>query len=296
MSIKNKKNVSIALVAVLLLLVIIGGWFFWNQQTEKESKEKMIDERIVTTTVPMTQIFAKLDIPLVGVPTTNEKLPAKEQKLPHVGNHVSVDMEKIISLKPDRVYVDSELTEDYAGKLKEQGIKMSSLNFSDYPAMRKTITEIVNKYSRQKQAKNLNQQLKIKNVQRKKKPKVLLLMGMPGGSFLVMNKDSYLGDLVTRAGGQIVAADQKSMMTPVDNEKIAQADPDVIIRLAHAMPQQVQKSFNESFKSMPYPNLTAVREKQVHDVQAPKFSPTANLHVKEAYQEVKEWLDDSQEN
>ena len=40
---------------------------------------------------------------------------------------------------------NSELTEDYAGKLKEQGIKMSSLNFSDYPAMRKTITEIGNK-------------------------------------------------------------------------------------------------------------------------------------------------------
>ena len=107
MSAKNKKNVSIALGAVLLLLVIVGGWFVFKQQSRPEKTPKKIDERIVATTVPMTQIFAKLDVPLVGVPTTNEKLPTKVQKLPQVGNHVSVDMEKIISLKPDQVYVDS---------------------------------------------------------------------------------------------------------------------------------------------------------------------------------------------
>ena len=111
-----------------------------------------------------------------------------------------------------------------------------------------------------------------------------------------MNQNSYIGDLVKRAGGQVVAADQKSLMSPVNNEKIAQSDPDVIIRLAHAMPQEVKRSFDESFKSGPYKTLTAVKNKQVYDVQAPKFSPTANLHVKEAYQEIKEWLDDSQEN
>lgn len=296
MSAKNKKNVSIALGAVLLLLVIVGGWFVFKQQSRPEKTPKKIDERIVATTVPMTQIFAKLDVPLVGVPTTNEKLPTKVQKLPQVGNHVSVDMEKIISLKPDQVYVDSELTEDYASKLKEQHIKMTTLNFSDYATMRQTIIKIGKKYGRQKQASQLKKQLQIKKVQRQKKPKVLLLMGMPGGSFLAMNQNSYIGDLVKRAGGQVVAADQKSLMSPVNNEKIAQSDPDVIIRLAHAMPQEVKRSFDESFKSGPYKTLTAVKNKQVYDVQAPKFSPTANLHVKETYQEIKEWLDDSQEN
>lgn len=296
MSEKKRKNVSIALVAVLILLIIIGGWFVFGKKSQPQKPAKKIDERIVTTTVPMTQIFARLDIPLAGVPTTTEKLPAKIQDKPRVGNHVAINMEKIISLKPDEVYVDSELTEDYAAKLKEQHVKMTALHFDDYAALRQTITKVGQKYGRQKQAEELKRQLQIKNVSREKKPKVLLLMGMPGGSFLVMNQHSYVGDLVTRAGGQIVAADTQSVMSPVNTEKIAQAQPDVIIRLAHAMPKQVKQSFAESFKGQPYPDLPAVKKKRVYDVQAPQFSPTANLHVKEAYQQIKEWLDDSQAN
>lgn len=108
---------------------------------------------------------------MVGVPTTDEKLPTKVQKLPQVGNHASVDMGKIISLKPDQVYVDSELTEDYASKLKEQHIKMTTLDFSDYATMRQKITMIGQKYGRQKQASQLKQKLQIKNAQRQKSRK-----------------------------------------------------------------------------------------------------------------------------
>lgn len=296
MSEKKRKQMSIALVAVLILLIIIGGWLLFGKKKPAQPAEKRVTERIVVTTVPMTQIFTKLDLPLAGVPTTTEKLPKRVQNKPKVGNHVAVDLEKIVSLKPDEVYVDSELTEDYAAKLKEQHIKMTALHFDDYAAMRQTIIALGKKYDRQAQAKQLNKKLQVKRVKRAQKPKVLLLMGMPGGGFLVMNQHSYVGDLVTRAGGNIVAADPQSVMTPVNTEKIAQAQPDVIIRLAHAMPKQVQQSFDESFKQQPYPSLPAVKEQRVYDVQAPKFSPTANLHVKEAYQQIKEWLDDSQEN
>ena len=105
-----------------------------------------------------------------------------------------------------------------------------------------------------------------------------------------MNQDSYLGGLVHKAGGKVVAADSASIYSTPSAETIAKADPDIIIRLAHAMPQQVTAEFNETFKQSPYNSLTAVKNKRVYDVKAPVFSPTANLKAPQAYAKIKEWL------
>lgn len=279
------------IIVGMLLMVSLGGLLFVvNAQHSKSAKTKSV--RIITTTTAMTQVFSALDIPLVGVPTPSslDKLPNKVQALPKVGNHVTVNFEKIVALKPSIVYVDQALTDDYQIKLEAQHIKMQALNFSNYDMLKKSIKELGKQYQRTAQADKLLKKISLKNVKKSKKGKVLILMGMPGGGFLTMNKQSYLGDLVTRAGGEVVGANEQSLYGTPSIEQIVKANPDIIIRLAHAMPTEVTANFKATFAKNPYKQLAAVKNKRVYDVTAPVFSPTANLHVQQAYQQIKEWL------
>lgn len=262
-----------------------------QQKLDSQSSEKQ--PRIVTTTVAITDVFANLNMKLVGVPSDSslQKVPSKYHNVTRVGNHVSINWDNLLTAKPDIVYVDSELTDEYQSKLKEQKVRMKSLNFQNYESLVKSIKYLGRKYDRQKDAQKLLSRIKIRNVSRVKKPKVLILMGMPGGSFLAMNSKTYLGDLVKRAGGEVVGASPTSLYTTASSETIAEANPDIVIRLAHAMPKQVKAAFVTTFKQSPYNNLKAVKEKHVYDVEAPKFSPTANLKVRQAYNQVKRWLD-----
>ncbi|KRN29903.1 iron ABC transporter substrate-binding protein [Liquorilactobacillus mali] len=270
---------------------MLGLVYLSQQKLDSQSSEKQ--PRIVTTTVAITDVFANLNMKLVGVPSDSslQKVPSKYHNVTRVGNHVSINWDNLLTAKPDIVYVDSELTDEYQSKLKEQKVRMKSLNFQNYESLVKSIKYLGRKYDRQKDAQKLLSRIKIRNVSRVKKPKVLILMGMPGGSFLAMNSKTYLGDLVKRAGGEVVGASPTSLYTTASSETIAEANPDIVIRLAHAMPKQVKAAFVTTFKQSPYNNLKAVKEKHVYDVEAPKFSPTANLKVRQAYNQVKRWLD-----
>ncbi|KRL06267.1 ABC transporter substrate-binding protein [Liquorilactobacillus hordei] len=272
-------------------MAVLGLVYLSQQKQSSQTSEKQ--PRIVATTVAITEVFAHLNMKLVGVPSDSslQKVPNKYHNVTRVGNHVSINWDNLLTAKPDIVYVDSELTDEYQGKLKEQKIGMKSLNFQNYGSLVKSIKYLGRKYDKQKEAQKLLSQIKIKKISRVQKPKVLILMGMPGGSFLVMNSKTYLGDLVKRAGGEVVGASPSSLYTTASSEAIVQADPDIVIRLAHAMPKQVKAAFITTFKQSPYNNLKAVKEKHVYDVVAPKFSPTANLKVKQAYNQVKRWLD-----
>ncbi|MDC7952905.1 ABC transporter substrate-binding protein [Liquorilactobacillus mali] len=272
-------------------MAVVGLVYLSQKKLDSQSSEKQ--PRIVTTTVAITDVFSHLNMKLVGVPSDSslQKVPSKYHNVTRVGNHVSINWDNLLTAKPDIVYVDSELTDEYQSKLKEQKIRMKSLNFQNYESLVKSIKYLGRKYDRQKDAQKLLSRIKIKNVSRVKKPKVLILMGMPGGSFLAMNSKTYLGDLVKRAGGEVVGASPTSLYTTASSEAIAEANPDIVIRLAHAMPKQVKAAFITTFKQSPYNNLKAVKEKHVYDVEAPKFSPTANLKVRQAYNQVKRWLD-----
>ena len=71
---------------------------------------------------------------------------------------------------------------------------------------------------------------------RGQKPKVLVLMGMPGAGYMIATDKSYVGDLVRLAGGQnVYAANGQTYISP-NNESLATNKPDVILRLEHALP------------------------------------------------------------
>lgn len=114
-------------------------------------------------------------------------------------------------------------------------------------------------------------------------------MGMPGGSFLVGTQHSYVGDLITKAGGDVIGSGD-SAYTNLNAEPIASENPDVIITMAHAVPENVFKSFDSLFAQNNWQAISAVKNGHVYQAKEPIFGMTANLNAPKAFDQLKTWL------
>lgn len=290
MSKKQLRLIGICFVT-LILLAGVWLWFAFNQLNPTPKKQF---DRVVTTTNAQSQVFDALGIEqVIGVatPGAHQVVPERYKDLPQVGNHVAPNMEKISSLKSDAVYVDAALVDDYQKKLTSDGIRTEVLNFKTIVNLQESITQLGETYGKQAQAQKLNTTLDLKDEKTMQHPKVLLLMGMPGGSFLAGTKYSYVGDLIERAGGQVITtSDAKSDYVQPNMEAIAQEQPDVIITMAHAMQDNVFASFKTTFASANWQSIKAVQNKQIYQAEEPTFSMTANLNAPKAFKQIQKWL------
>jgi iron complex transport system substrate-binding protein len=288
---KRQKKLLSLLTAVLG--AILGIWLVLSNQP-KDAASNKTPKRVIVTTVAQAQVMAKLDIPLIGVPTpgSSQILPSQYRQLPKIGNHVAPNLEKVASLKPDVVYLDTQLVADYQTKLKAEHVKTETLNFTTLAALQKAVMALGKTYHKAAAAKKLTQQLTLKSANPATRPKVLLLTGMPGGTFLVGTKASYVGDLITRAGGDLIgdSGNGKSAYVTMNSESIAAAQPTVIIRMAHAMPESVFASFDSLFKEPTWQSIPAVQNNQVFNATEPKFGMTANINAPAAFKQLKNWL------
>lgn len=282
---KRQKILSLLLI---VLLIISAGWIWLMMRPTQKSATT---DRIIATTNAQVQVFNKLDVPLVGVATPGNKqtLPKQYRDLPKVGNHVAPNLEKIGQLKPDLVYLDAAIADNYQQKLDSDNIKHHQLDFNKLTDLQSAITKLGTTYHKESAAKKLNAQLDVPTKHPKNRPNILLLMGMPGGSFLVGTQNSYVGDLINRAGGHVVGSGS-SPFVAMNAEQIAQAKPTVIITMAHAMPKNVFKNFDSLFKQANWQSIPAVQEGHVYQANEPTFSMTANLNAPDAYKQIQTWL------
>lgn len=288
-----KKHSELIIGLVVLLGLVIAGAFFGKKYIDQKVAN---NEKIVATTVAITEIFDKLDVNLAGVPSTEASLPARYRKLPKVGNPMNPSVEKIASLNPTKVYAVSTLKDQYDQSFKEQSVDVTYLNLDSVAALKSTLTSLGKEYYRQKQAE---QQIKIidEAVAKAKarihgqKPKVLILMGLPGAGYLILTNKSYLGDLVRLAGGENLYKSKSQIYLNPSNESLAKQNPDLILRLSHAMPRVTIPQFKQEFKSNPvWKKMKAVKEGKVYDLKQPTFNASANMEVSKAIKKLSQLL------
>jgi len=268
-----------------------------NQAEEvKNESDTVVQEenqnRIIPTTVAVTHILAALDLEAIAVPTTMYDLPERYKDLPQIGNPMSPDLEILKSLNPTEVFSVTTLEADLKNTFEEVGINASYVNLQSIDNMKAAILEIGEKYDRSKQATKLVSELEGKisalrmKVEQKESPKVLILLGIPG-SYLVATENSYIGDLVRMAGGQNVMTGQEPEYLPSNTEFLQQSNPDIILRLAHGIPDQVVEMFNEEFATNDiWKHFDAVKNGRVYDLEEPVFGTTATLAVPQALEEL----------
>lgn len=257
-----------------------------DQANAGEAVEQPESElRLVTTTAAVTNIFEKLDLDLVGVPTTTQTLAARYDDATRVGNPMGPDVEIIASLKPTEVFSVTTLEYDLTESFDTLNIPATYVNLQGLKQMQDSILDIGNRYDRAELAQQIVEKMDEdiatlqKSVEGKEKPKVLILLGIPG-SYLVATENSYIGDLVRLAGGENIAAGQAAEYLPSNTEFLHQSNPDIIIRLAHGMPDEVVEMFKEEFKTNDiWQHFNAVKNDRVYDLEEPLFGTTATIEV-----------------
>lgn len=279
------------------LLLLTAGGCSSNEKTNASVKtEKKEEQRIISTTVAVTEIMDALEVDLIGVPTSYKKLPERYKGLPDLGNPMSPDMEKIKSLKPTEVLSVTTLEYDLKPVFEKSGVNTTYLDLTSLEKMQNAITDLGEKYDREKQAEKVVTEFdkKIASIQKevegKEQPTVLILLGVPG-SYLVATEHSYIGDLVKQLGGKNIVQGESVEYLASNTEYLKKADPDIILRAAHGMPEEVVEMFNEEFQTNDiWKHFKAVKNDRVYDLEERLFPTTANLAAMEALDELKKMM------
>lgn len=277
----------------LLLLVSCS----LNSQAKKQVEANEDNYRIVATTLAITEIMDALNLDLVGIPTTQYDIPARYKNVTEVGNPMSPDMEIIQSLTPTEVLSVTTLEYDLKDSFDQMNLSAQFLKLDSVENMLDTIMELGNKYERMTEATDLRSSIESKidsikkQTEQEKTPTVLILLGVPGGSYLVATEHSYVGNLVEVVGGQNAVTGQSAEYISANTEYLQQTNADVILRLSHGVPEQVAEEFQKEFSENDiWKHFNAVKNNRVFDLQEPIFATTANLNINEAMDQLVEML------
>ena len=276
----------------LLIVVVLAGC---SSQNEAEVIDPT-EDRIVATTVALTEIMDALELDLVGIPSSYKDLPKRYAGAKEVGNPMSPDMEMLLSLKPTEILSVTTLKYDLQEMFDERNIDMNYVNLESIDAMHSEILKMGEKYDRQTQAQAIIDQFEDKvaeieqRAEGKEQPSVLILLGIPG-SYLVATEHSYIGDLVKRSGGKNVITGEDVEFLSSNTEYLQQAKPDIILRAAHGMPDEVVKMFDDEFQTNDvWKHFEAVKNDRVYDLDELLFGTTGNLAAVEALDELQKML------
>lgn len=265
-----------------------------NSKAESGSVTNADDLRIAATSPAVADICDKLDIDLVGVcSSTVSTIPDRYKDATQLGTAMNPDTEILASLDLDWILSPSSLESDLQPKYAAIKTKSAFLNLKSVEGMYKSIEELGEMFDRQEQAQKLVDEYtsfmnKYKNKNKgKESPKVLVLMGLPG-SYIVATDNSYVGSLVKLAGGTNVYGDGGGQeFLNANTEDMETKDSDIIVRCAHALPDEVVEMFNEEFSTNDiWKHFRAVQEGKVYDLSYEYFGMSAGFDYPQALDEL----------
>lgn len=287
----------IALILSAAAVISLVGCVNQHHESTATKTESNKEVRLVATSPAVAQICNRLNLDLVGVCNTSGTLPEKYDNVKKVGMAMNPDLETIKSLNPDYVLSPSSLESDLQPKYASIGVKSLFLNLKSVDGMYASIEDLGEKFDRKDKAdemlnefKTFMDKYKDKNKD-KKSPKVLVLMGLPG-SYIVATDNSYVGSLVKLAGGTNVYGDGggEEFLT-ANTEDMQTKDPDIILRAAHALPDEVKEMFAKEFETNDvWKHFRAVQEGKVYDLDSSLFNMSANFSYSDALEALQPLL------
>lgn len=269
-----------------------------NQHPEQTADDGSDQVRIVATSPAAVDICDKLELDLVGVcSSTLSTIPERYQDVTTVGTAMSPDLEILKSLNPDYVISPNSLQSDLQPKYASIGVSSLFLNLRSVEGMYASIEGLGEKFDREEQAQALVEEYQQfieeyrSQNEGKESPTVLVLMGLPG-SYIVATESSYVGNLVKLAGGVNVYGDGDGQeFLTANTEDMKTKEPDIILRAAHALPEDVVEMFQDEFETNDiWKHFEAVQEGRVYDLPYDLFGMSAKFNYPDALEELQPLL------
>ncbi|HSK73915.1 MAG TPA: helical backbone metal receptor, partial [Pyrinomonadaceae bacterium] len=204
---------------------------------------------------------------LVGV-TSFCNYPAAAREITKIGDTMNPNLEAIIAQKPQVVFVstDSQI-ENFTRRMQEQNIAVFVTDAKNLEGVLQNIKQIGDVLGTTEQAEKLIADLQERigeiesKVKDKKPPKVFVQIS--NSPIYTIGKDSFITDLVHRAGGVSLTENIPTAYPNLSKETALAFEPEAII-LSESPDNQEP---NEAFKNSP-----AVKNKRVYKINADLLS------------------------
>lgn len=226
-------------------------------------------ERAVSLAPNLTEITFAVDAGerLVG-DTTYCNYPAEAQKIQKVGDTINPNLETIVSLKPQVVFVSTaSQIESFTKTLEGQNIAVFVTNPQDVDGVCKSIFQIGEIFGKDEKAHEVVDELKRRVAQVEVKTidarDVKVFVQISKEPLFTIGKSSFLTDLINRAGGVSVTADVAEAYPKFSKETALALQPEAII--LSDSPDNLEP--NEVFKNSP-----AVKNGRVYRINADLLS------------------------
>ena len=227
----------------LILLVLILLFPFTSYPAPLQFKDEVGREvifsfppkRIISLAPNITEILFSLglDEEIMGV-SIHCNFPEKAKSKVRVGSYISIDFERIISIKPDLIIATG------AGNTRDMVERLGKLGFATYVIFPKNFNDILQSIGhigkvvdREKEASAL-----IEGMERQKQRVIELTQGLPRtkvflqigeAPIVTVGKGSFADDLIRLAGGENIAGREKGMYPRLGMEEILKKSPEVIL-------------------------------------------------------------------
>lgn len=204
---------------------------------------------------------------LVGV-TTYCDYPAEAEKIAEVSDTQTPNMEAIVALKPNVVFVSTaSQLENFTKTLERQNIAVFVTNPQNLEGVLQNLRQFGELFGTGEKAEKLIAELenRVRRVEQKVegKPKAKVFVQIDKESLYTIGKDSFITDLINRAGGESATKTVATAYPKLSKETALALNPDAII--LSESPNNLEP--NEVFK-----NSNAVKNGRVFKINADLIS------------------------
>lgn len=254
-----------------------------------------VPERVITTSVPLTEMLHLLGVTPVGVPTSTNPIPADFNKIQRIGSPMQPDLEVVTDLKPDLILGAESLRSTLDKSLEGIDLKTTYLptdSFDDLKLSFKALGTYFNKKDEMNTVLSglLDKENELAVLGKGKElPSVMLMIGT-SDSFMVMSEGSYLGSLVNKLGADNIATSVLKVTdtySPINMEDVVAADPDIILVLASGDHGASEDMFQKEVESnTTWTKLSAYKNDKIQILDYNIFGVTSISNAEQALTQI----------
>ncbi|WP_153730433.1 ABC transporter substrate-binding protein [Sporosarcina obsidiansis] len=254
-----------------------------------------VPERLITTSVPLTEMLQLLDVTPVGVPTSTNPLPVEFDSVERIGSPMQPDLEVVTKLQPEVILGAESLRSTLDKTLEGIDLPTAYLPTDSFEDLKLSFKALGTYFDKEDEMHAVLDQLVakehelVKQGEGKDLPSVMLMIGT-SDSFMVMNDKSYVGSLIKRLGADNIATSvlqAKDTYSPINMEDVVVADPDIILVLAsgdHGASEDMFKKEVESNET--WKQMSAYKNDNVYILDYEVFGITSIKNAEKALTEI----------
>lgn len=278
-----KKNIAFIAVFVTIILALSGCGPKAEQNVKNDTHSYLIvtddegrkvvlskkPERIVALAGSDLNLLAAVDVTLVGrVSTKVGSIPAKYENLPEVGATTGLNIEKVVSLKPDCVLAVAGQHDKYIKLLESNNIPVLMLRIKSFEDVKDTLHLMSQLAGTENKGDaviaKLDEEIQAVLKKMPKEKQTVVILHATAKNVTVELDTSIAGGVAKMLGFENVAkigtADFKGDKLPYSLEELVKSNPGVIFLTSMGNSPDIEKRMKEDITGNPaWSSLDAVK-------------------------------------